>query len=142
MDREFRVLLIEDNPDDAALTLRALATGCLGGRVTHVEDGAQAIDFLTKAEVNQLPRLALLDLKLPKVDGFEVLTRIRSDARTRALPVVIFTSSNEERDVALSYQFGVNSYVVKPVNFNEYMTVVGNIGRYWCALNKVPHEQL
>lgn len=141
MDQEFHVLLIEDNPDDAALTLRALVAACVGARITHVEDGAQAIDFLATAEIHQLPRVALLDLKLPKVDGFEVLTRIRSDARTRALPVVIFTSSNEERDIALSYRLGVNSYVVKPVNFDEYMTVVGSIGRYWCMLNQLPREQ-
>jgi two-component system, response regulator len=136
------ILLVEDNPDDAELTLGALAKSGYAQRVVHVEDGAAAIDFIcgegahSGRDTSILPRMVLLDLKLPKLDGFDVLERIRSHEASRRLPVVILTSSNEERDKAQGYQLGANGYVVKPVDFDEYNTAVAAISSFWIGLNQ------
>jgi CheY-like chemotaxis protein len=135
---DVEVLLVEDNPDDAELTLRALRKSNAADRLLHVDDGAKAIDFLFNDVCARLPRFILLDLKLPKIDGLEVLRRVKGDQRTRTIPVVILTSSKEERDVMTSYDLGVNSYIVKPVGFDQYMRTVSDVGRYWNDLNQLP----
>jgi CheY-like chemotaxis protein len=132
------ILLVEDNPADAELTLRVLHRKRLVNRVDHVTDGAQAIEYLLGDPDRALPKLVLLDLKLPKVDGFEVLKRIRADSRTRHLPVVVLTSSTEERDLVDGYELGANSFVSKPVNFDEFQDAVEHVGLYWMLLNRVP----
>jgi CheY-like chemotaxis protein len=139
---EFEVLLVEDNPNDAELTLRALRTSVGGERLTHVDDGAKALELIfgERGMVGRAgarpPRMILLDLKLPKVDGLEVLRRVKADERTRGIPVVVLTSSKEERDINESYRLGVNSYLVKPVGFDEYVAAVREAGRYWLVLNQ------
>lgn len=136
------ILLVEDNPDDEALTLRALKKNKVANDVVVARDGAEAVDFLfgtgTHAgrNVGDLPQIVLLDLKLPKLDGFEVLRRIRADERTRLLPVVILTSSKEERDVVQGYRDGCNSYVRKPVDFEEFVDAARQLGLYWLLLNE------
>jgi len=137
---EVDVLLVEDNPDDAELTLRALRKSNVAERLLHVDDGAKAIEFLFGGA--KPPRFILLDLKLPKIDGLEVLRRIKADARTRTIPVVVLTSSKEERDVMASYDLGVNSYIVKPVGFEQYMRTISEVGRYWNDLNQLPQTAL
>ncbi len=138
------VLLIEDNPADAELTLRALRKHRLADAVEIARDGAEALDFLfgsgdgAKPRWRGGPRLILLDLKLPKIDGLEVLRRIKLDPATKGIPVVVMTSSQEERDLVESYRLGVNSYVVKPVDFEQFTEAVGQLGLYWLMLNKVP----
>jgi two-component system response regulator len=136
------ILLVEDNPDDEALTLRALRKNNIKNDVVVARDGAQALDILFGTGERQgrplTPQLILLDLKLPKVDGLEVLGRIRGDARTRLLPVVILTSSNEERDVAEGYRLGANSYVRKPVDFDQFLEAARQLGLYWLVLNEPP----
>jgi two-component system response regulator len=141
---KIEILLAEDNERDAEMTLRGLRKHNLSNRVHRVKDGAEALDFLfcTGAYADRgqedLPKLILLDLKMPKVDGIEVLRRIKSEERTRALPVVMMTSSNEERDVVESYRLGVNSYIVKPIEFAGFAEVVAKIGFYWVLSNRVP----
>lgn len=136
------ILLVEDNPDDAALALRALRKGNVSNKIEHVVDGAQALDFLfcsggyANRNPENRPKLILLDLKLPKVDGLEVLQRIKADSTTRTIPVVMLTSSREERDLIESYQLGVNSYVVKPVDFEQFSEAVRQLGLYWLLLNQ------
>ena len=138
------ILLVEDNPDDEALTLRALKKNKVANSVIVARDGAEAVDFLfgtgahAGRDVNDLPQIVLLDLKLPKLDGFEVLRRIRADDRTKMLPVVILTSSKEERDVVQGYRDGCNSYVRKPVNFDEFVDAARQLGLYWLLLNEGP----
>ena len=138
------ILLVEDNPDDEALTLRALKKNNIGNTVVVVRDGAEALDFLlcTGAYADRDPRdkpqVILLDLKLPKVDGLEVLRRLRADASTRTLPVVILTSSKEEQDVINSYLMGVNSYIRKPVDFIQFVEAIRQLGLYWLVLNEAP----
>ena len=134
--QEVDILLVEDNPNDAELTLRALRKNELAARIAIARDGAEAIDYLFKNE--QKPRVIFLDLKLPKVDGIEVLRRIRSDNRTKSIPVVVLTSSQEERDITQTYELGVNSYVVKPVEFDKFYKTVSDLGTYWVLLNKSP----
>lgn len=143
LNASVEILLVEDNPNDEELTLRALRTHHLVNRVLVVRDGAQALDFLfaqgryENRHSAELPRVVLLDLKLPKISGLEVLQRVKTDERTRTIPVVILTSSDEERDVLQSYQLGVNSYIVKPVNFEKFVEAVSQLGLYWLLLNRV-----
>ncbi|MEO5888445.1 MAG: response regulator [Anaerolineales bacterium] len=138
------ILLVEDNADDEALTLRALKKNRIGNKVQVVRDGAEALDFLfctgayAGRDPYEMPQVTLLDLKLPKVDGLEVLRRLRADERTRMLPIVILTSSNEEKDVIGGYKLGANSYVRKPVDFNEFLEAARQLGLYWLVLNNVP----
>jgi CheY-like chemotaxis protein len=138
------ILLVEDNPTDAELTMRALRKGNLANHITWLKDGAAALDFIFRAgeyagRPDQNPRLILLDIKLPKVDGIEVLKRIKADERTKVIPVVMVTSSAEGRDIAESYKLGVNSYVVKPVEFSQFSDTVAKAGLYWMVVNKAPH---
>ena len=138
------ILLVEDNPSDAELTLHALRKSKLANHIHHVRDGAEALDFLfcrasySDRRFERAPSLILLDLKLPKVDGLEVLQRLKSDSRTRAIPTIILTSSKEERDLVSGYQLGVNSYIQKPVNFGEFQKVVEQLGMYWMLVNCKP----
>ncbi|HKQ29915.1 MAG TPA: response regulator [Burkholderiales bacterium] len=138
------ILLVEDNPDDEALTLRALKSNNIHNEVVVARDGVQAIDYLfaTGAHAGRnktdLPAVALLDLKLPKLDGLEVLRRIRDNALTSMLPVVILTSSKEEQDVINGYRLGCNSYVRKPVDFDEFLQAARQLGLYWLLLNEAP----
>ena len=136
------ILLVEDNPRDEALTLRALRKSNILNKVVVVHDGVEALDYLfsTDAEGNPkpLPQLVLLDLKLPKLDGHEVLKRIRTEPRTQVLPVVILTTSVEDRDRLEGYRLGANSYVRKPVDFTQFVEAVGQLGLYWLVLNEQP----
>ena len=138
------ILLVEDNPDDEALTLRALKKSNIANKIVVVRDGAEALDYLfgtgafADRDPLELPQVTLLDLKLPKVDGLEVLRRLRADPRTRMLPVVILTSSKEEQDLISAYSIGVNSYVRKPVDFNQFVDAIGQLGLYWLVLNEPP----
>jgi len=134
------ILLVEDNPDDEALTLRAFRKNNIKNDVVVARDGAEALEYLFSASKNaaDVPQVVLLDLKLPKVDGLEVLRCIRSDERTRLMPVVILTSSKEEQDMVKSYSLGANSYVCKPVNFDQFIDAVRQLGLYWLLLNERP----
>jgi two-component system response regulator len=138
------ILLVEDNPDDEALTLRALKRNNILNEVIVARDGAEALDYLfargahSGRDTGKQPEVILLDLKLPKVDGLEVLQQIRQDERTRRLAVVILTSSNEERDIIAGYDLGANSYIRKPVDFNQFMDAVRQLGVYWLVLNVSP----
>lgn len=133
------VLLVEDNPDDVELTLRALKRSHLMNPVRVARDGAEAIEILFGAGPRQtLPRVVLLDLKLPRVNGLEVLERIRREESTRTLPVVVLTSSREEPDVKRAYELGANSYIVKPVEFEKFVAAVAEVGLYWLVLNQPP----
>ena len=138
------ILLVEDNPDDQALTLRALKKNNIRNRVVIRQDGVEALDFLlcqgadAGRDPHDMPQVILLDLKLPKIDGLEVLRRIRADERTRLLPVVILTSSREEQDMIKGYGYGANSYIRKPVDFNQFVEAVNQLGMYWLVLNEPP----
>jgi two-component system response regulator len=136
--RNHSILLVEDNADDEVLTLRALEQHKLANVVDVVHDGAEALDFLHGDPGLRLPELVLLDLKLPKVDGLEVLRRIRAEERTRLLPVVVLTASAEESDLMESYHGGANSYVRKPVDFEEFSDAVRQLGLYWLVINEPP----
>jgi two-component system response regulator len=133
------VLLIEDNPDDAELTIRVLKKNNLANNLVHLQDGEEALEFLFAKDNNNIPKLVLLDLKMPKVDGIEVLRKIKEDEQKKIIPVVILTSSKEERDVIESYNLGVNAYVVKPVEFEKFVEAVANLGLFWLILNQPPH---
>ena len=133
------ILLVEDDPDHELLTIRALKKSDIANEVQVAHDGAEAIDLLFGENAVQ-PQVILLDLKLPKVDGLEVLRRIRESDRTRTLPVVVLTSSDEERDLVRSYQIGVNSYIRKPVNFNDFAEATRQLGMYWLVLNECPPQ--
>lgn len=139
------ILLVEDNPDDAGLVIRALKKHNLANHLVHLSDGAQALDFVfckgeyAERQIDDKPKVILLDLKMPKVDGLQVLKAIREDERTKYIPVVIMTSSNEESDIIGSYKLGTNSYVVKPVDFDNFSKAVAELGFYWLLLNKVPN---
>ena len=137
MDATKMILLVEDNADDEALALRAFRHNQMNNPVVVVRDGAEALDYLFAVDSAQ-PAVIFLDLKLPKVDGLEVLRRIRSDERTRLAPVVILTSSREDGDILSSYRLGANSYVRKPVNFDEFLMAVHQLGTYWLGLNEAP----
>lgn len=139
------ILLVEDNPNDGELAMRALRKNNLANRVEWVKDGEAALDFLFHRgpyanKPNTLPRVVLLDLRLPKVDGIEVLTQIRANPETHDLPVVVLTSSKEERDVVATYELKVNSFVTKPVAFAEFSQVVAELGMYWVLVNRVPPD--
>lgn len=138
------MLLIEDNPDEAELTIRSLKKNNLANHLIHIDDGEKALDFIfSQGEYSNntelmRPKLILLDLNLPKVDGLEILKRVKSDDRTKTIPVVVLTSSKEERDIIESYKLGVNGYIVKPVDFNSFTKAVADIGMYWLILNEPP----
>lgn len=141
---QVEILLAEDNHKDAEMTQRALRKHNLGNRVFWVKDGAEALDFIfcrgayADRDPARPPKLVLLDLKMPKVDGIDVLRQVKADERLRAIPVVVMTSSNEERDVVESYRLGVNSYIVKPIEFGAFLETVAKIGLYWVLTNRVP----
>jgi two-component system response regulator len=143
-EKSVEILLVEDNPDDVELTLHAFRKHNLANRVHIVRDGAEAVDFLFRTgaykdrHIEDSPHVVLLDLKLPKVDGLEVLRRMKEEPRTRMIPVVVLTSSREERDIMESYQLGVNSYIVKPVNFEQFTEAVRQLGLYWLLMNEPP----
>lgn len=141
MENEKAILLVEDNPDDEALTLRALKKNNILNEVIIARDGVEALDYMfgvgkfAGRDTTRTPQVILLDLKLPKLDGLEVLRRIRENERTRLQPVVILTTSNEERDIISSYQLGANSYIRKPVDFDQFMDAIRQLGLYWLVLN-------
>lgn len=142
---EVEILLVEDNETDAELTIRALKRNNLANKLVWAKDGAEALDFIfatgkySERDVERgLPRLILLDLRMPKVDGLEVLQTIKADERTKMIPVVVLTSSKEDRDIVESYELGVNSYVSKPVEFDEFTEAVSTLGLYWMLLNNPP----
>jgi two-component system response regulator len=138
------ILLVEDNPSDIGLTRRAFKKSAIGNELVVAEDGQEALDYLfgegahTGRDVTNTPMLVLLDLKLPRVDGLEVLRRIRADPRTRRIPVVILTSSSEEHDLAAGYDLGTNSYIRKPVDFQQFADVIKQLGMYWLVINEAP----
>ena len=144
MNHEIEILLIEDNMNDAELTIRALKKNNLANKLVHLKDGTEAIDFIfaegnySGRKVENVPKVILLDLKMPKVNGIEVLKKIKSDERTKKIPVVILTSSNEDPDIQECYRLGVNSYVVKPVRFEQFVKSVSELGLYWMILNQPP----
>jgi two-component system response regulator len=141
---EKTILLVEDNPDDVALTLRAFQKNNVANRIVVAADGAEGLDYLfgtgrhAGRDTGEVPALILLDLKLPKIDGLEVLRRLRADERTKLLPVVILTSSKEEQDLVSGYALGANSYVRKPVDFNHFLEAARQLGLYWLVLNEAP----
>jgi two-component system, response regulator len=139
------ILLVEDNPDDEMLALRALTRNKIANRVDVARDGAEAVEYLfgsPESPPAELPQVVLLDLKLPKIDGLEVLRRIRADERTRLLPIVVLTSSSEEKDLIESYSLGANSYIVKPVDFGQFTEAVDRLGMYWLVLNQSPPRRI
>lgn len=142
--KEVEILLVEDNPNDVELALRALKKHNLTNKVHVVKNGVEALEFIfgtgayAGRDVDNKPKVVLLDLKLPKVDGLEVLRRIKADERTKVIPVVVLTSSTEERDIIESYQLGVNSYLVKPIDFDKFIDAVSELGLYWLLLNQPP----
>ena len=142
MENYLEILLIEDNPHEAELTIRSLRKQNLANKLVHIDDGQDALDFIfgrgKHAGNGQLPnpRLILLDLKLPKVDGLEILKQLKADERTKSIPVVVLTSSKEEKDIIKSYELGVNSYIVKPVHFESFANAISELGFYWLILNQ------
>ncbi|HWH49046.1 MAG TPA: response regulator [Burkholderiales bacterium] len=145
--RLIEILLAEDNPRDAEMTIRALRKVNFANKLHWVKDGEEALDFLHSTgayagrDAGHAPKLILLDIKMPKIDGIEVLRRVKGDERTKTIPVVVMTSSNEEQDLLESYRLGVNSYIVKPVNFPAFVETVASIGLYWMLTNRVPTEK-
>ena len=144
MNNEIEILLVEDNMSDAEMTIRALKKNNLGHKMFHVKDGEEALEFIfatgkyQERTAENTPKVILLDLKMPKVNGIEVLQKIRSDDRTKKIPVVVLTSSNEEPDIQECYRLGVNSYVVKPVQFEKFIKAVSELGLYWLLVNQPP----
>ena len=140
------ILLVEDNPDDVELTMRAFRKNNIANDIIVVRDGAEALDYLfgsgayADRDTSDVPRIILLDLKLPKLNGLQVLERLRADERTKLTPVIILTSSKEEQDLIRGYQSGANSYVRKPVDFNQFVEAVRHIGLYWLLINESPHQ--
>lgn len=137
MNTRAQILLVEDNPNDAELTIRTLRKNNLANRLLHVEDGQEALDFLF-AQDDEMPSLILLDLKMPKVDGLQVLRALKEDPIRKVIPVVILTSSKEEKDIVESYRLGVNAYIVKPVDFDQFVKAVAQLGLFWLVLNESP----
>jgi two-component system response regulator len=144
LDKVVDILLVEDSQSDAEMTIRALTKHNIANNLTHLKDGAQALDFLfatgiyTGRNTNNKPKVILLDLKMPKVNGIEVLAKIKADSKTRDIPVVVLTSSKEHPDVKKCYELGVNSYIVKPVEFSSFMKSISDLGMYWLGLNQAP----
>ena len=145
-DNQVEILLVEDNASDAELTIRALKKKNLANNLIHLKNGAEALDFIfaqgnySGRDPYSTPKVILLDLKMPKIDGLEVLRRIRADERTKTIPVVVLTSSKEDPDINTCYALGVNSYIVKPVEFDNFLKAVSELGFYWLLLNQVPHQ--
>lgn len=145
MKGEIDILLVEDNPSDAEMTIDALKKSNLANNLLHVSDGAAALDFIfaegeyAGRQIENQPRVILLDLKMPKVSGLEVLERVRADERTKTIPVVMLTSSNEDPDIKKCYHLGANSYVVKPVEFDDFQKAISGLGLYWMIVNQ-PHQ--
>jgi two-component system, response regulator len=143
-NREIEILLIEDNPDEAELTIRSLKKHNLANKLMHVDDGAEALDLIfpanpsAESDFHFNPKLIVLDLKLPKVAGLEILRRLKEDERTKMIPVVVLTSSKEEQDVLESYKLGVNGYIVKPVNFETFARAISDLGLFWLIRNQAP----
>jgi len=143
-DSEVEILLVEDNKSDAEMAIRALTKNKVSDKIVHLNDGAEALEFIfctgkyAERDIRQLPKLILLDLKMPKVNGIEVLERLKSDPRTMRVPVVILTSSKENPDLEKCYAKGANSYIVKPVEFVAYVKAVAEMGNYWTSLNQLP----
>jgi two-component system response regulator len=133
------ILLVEDNPHDAELAIRALRKNHLANHLLHLDDGQEALDFLFN-ESNEMPRLILLDLKMPRVDGLEVLRALKKDEKRKLIPIVVLTSSKEERDIVESYKLGVNAYIVKPVDFDQFVKAVTQVGMFWLVLNQAPTQ--
>jgi two-component system, response regulator len=144
---ELEILLIEDSPQDIELTLHALRKGNLANKISVARDGEEALDLLfcrgkySERSFTQPPRVILLDIKLPKVDGLEVLRQIKADPRTRSIPVVVMTSSSEQRDMVAGYQLGLNSFIQKPVDFQEFREIITRLGFYWLVINKAPPRE-
>jgi len=144
MNQEIEILLVEDNASDAEMTIDALSQNNLANKLLHVKDGAEALDFIFAAgnyadrQITDKPKVILLDLKMPKVNGIEVLQKIRSDERTKNIPVVVLTSSKEDPDIKKCYDLGVNSYVVKPVEFDAFQKAISELGLYWMIVNQQP----
>ena len=135
---QVEILLVEDNPDDAGLAIHALKKHNMANNLLHLNDGEEALTYLFSGETTSTPKVILLDLKMPKVDGIEVLRKIKSDENTRVIPVVVLTSSREERDILESYKLGVNAYIVKPVDFDKFTKAIAEIGFFWLLLNQPP----
>lgn len=146
LEKKETILLVEDNPDDIELTMRAFKKNKIANELVVARDGIEALDYLFckgaygKRDIKDVPRLILLDLKLPKMDGLQVLERLRSDGYTKLVPIVILTSSKEEQDLVAGYEHGANSYVRKPINFNDFVDAVRNIGLYWLLINEPPPD--
>lgn len=138
------ILLVEDNPNDAELTVRGLRKNKIANNILHISDGAEALDFFFATgkyegrNQNLTPKIVILDLKLPKVNGIEILQKLKSDKRTKSIPIVVLTSSKEERDIVESYKYGANSYIVKPVDFDQFIEAIKKLGLYWLLLNEPP----
>lgn len=145
MQNEVELLLVEDNPDHAEMTIRALERNNIANKITHLMDGEKALDFIfargsyADRKVGHLPKVILLDLKMPKINGVEVIEVLKSDERTKKIPIVVLTSSGEDPDIQKCYNLGVNSYIVKPVQFEKFMKTVNDLGLYWLMLNQPPH---
>jgi two-component system, response regulator len=143
-DQQIDILLVEDNPYEAELAIRSLTKNNLAKNLLHLDDGAKAMDFIfarneySHRKIENLPKLILLDLKLPKVSGLQILKAVKSDDRTKIIPVIVLTSSKEDKDVIASYELGVNSYIVKPVNFERFAEAVHDLGLYWLLHNQPP----
>jgi two-component system, response regulator len=132
------ILLVEDNLDDAGLTIRALKKHNLANNLLHLNDGEEALNYLFSEKITSIPKVILLDLKMPKVDGIEVLRKLKGDDRRKIIPVVVLTSSKEEKDIVESYKLGVNAYIVKPVDFDKFAKAISEIGFFWLLLNQPP----
>ncbi|PZV11654.1 MAG: two-component system response regulator [Pseudanabaena sp.] len=145
-DQSVFILLVEDNPADSELAIRALRRGRISNQIQLLEDGAEALDFIfcrgnyAHRQINDYPKMILLDLKLPKVTGLEVLRQLKSDPRTKMIPIVVLTSSAQDSDVLESYKLGVNSYIVKPVDFEQFNKAIEQLGFYWVLINRTPHH--
>lgn len=140
MNNIVEILLVEDNMDDAELTIRALKKHNLANNLLHLMDGEEALNFIFSSNINSMPKIILLDIKMPKVDGIEVLRRIKADEHRRIIPIVVLTSSKEERDIIETYKLGVNAYIVKPVEFDKFVNAISEVGFFWLILNQPPSK--